>query len=524
VNIPALIEWSADRYADRIAFVYGDLERTFRQVDDRANSLANALLTLGLARGDRVGVLVSNRPEYPETEFAISKAGGVRVPMLESSSAEEVRHYIEFSGTRIVVASEPGLTRLRSLRPRLGSELIVIAVGEVGPDELAYEQVIEGGSKRRPGLNLVEDDLHALRFSGGTTGKPKGILMDHRCMVNVINNHLLNLEITPDEVVCHFHPLSHAAGKLMWTWWQRGCRQVILPAFGFRPEVLLETIERERVTTMFMIPTALTRVLDSGALDRYDISSLRRIIYGGAPIAPHRIEQALNAFGPVLTQIYGLTESPNALTLLLPEDHRFSGDPPERLKSAGRPIYNVEVRVVDGERRNCAVGEVGEVISRGPHTMRGYWRDEARTRERMIDGWVYHGDMGRFDADGYLYIVDRKDDLVITGGFNVWPTEVEAVLGAHPAVSEAAVFGVQDDTWGEALNAAVVLKRPGGTGEEDLRGYVRERLASYKVPKRIFITEDPLPKSGVGKILRRRVRERLVPDAEATRADSSTQA
>jgi fatty-acyl-CoA synthase/long-chain acyl-CoA synthetase len=337
--------------------------------------------------------------------------------------------------------------------------------------------------------------------------------MDHRCMVNVINNHLLNLEITSDEVVCHFHPLSHAAGKLMWTWWQRGCRQVILPAFGFRPEILLETIERERVTTMFMIPTALTRVLDSGALDRYDISSLRRIIYGGAPIAPHRIEQALGAFGPVLTQIYGLTESPNALTLLLPEDHRFSGEPPERLKSAGRPIYNVELRVVDRDGRSCAVGEVGEVISRGPHTMRGYWRDEARTRERMIDGWVYHGDMGRFDADGYLYIVDRKDDLVITGGFNVWPTEVEAVLGANPAVAEVAVFGVPDDTWGEALNAAVVLKRPGEAGEEDLRGYVRERLAGYKVPKRIFVTEDPLPKSGVGKILRRRVRERLVPDA-----------
>jgi fatty-acyl-CoA synthase/long-chain acyl-CoA synthetase len=513
VNIPALIEWSADRYADRVAFVYGGVERTFRQVDDRANRLANALLALGLARGDRVGVLVSNRTEYPETEFAISKAGGVRVPMLESSSAEEIRHYIEFSGTRIVVASEPGLTRLRSVRPGLGSELIVIAVGEVGSDELAYEQVLDGASERRPGLDLVEGDLHALRFSGGTTGKPKGILMDHRCMVNVINNHLLNLEITSDEVVCHFHPLSHAAGKLMWTWWQRGCRQVILPAFGFRPEILLETIERERVTTMFMIPTALTRVLDSGALDRYDISSLRRIIYGGAPIAPHRIEQALGAFGPVLTQIYGLTESPNALTLLLPEDHRFSGEPPERLKSAGRPIYNVELRVVDRDGRSCAVGEVGEVISRGPHTMRGYWRDEARTRERMIDGWVYHGDMGRFDADGYLYIVDRKDDLVITGGFNVWPTEVEAVLGANPAVAEVAVFGVPDDTWGEALNAAVVLKRPGEAGEEDLRGYVRERLAGYKVPKRIFVTEDPLPKSGVGKILRRRVRERLVPDA-----------
>ena len=317
----------------------------------------------------------------------------------------------------------------------------VIAVEGASGDELDYADLIDGSPTTRPRVDLRDDDLYALRFTGGTSGLPKGVVMDHRCMTNVINNVLLNWEIGFDEVVCHFHPLSHAAGKIMYTWWMRGARQVILPAFKFEPRVLLETIERERVTSLFMIPTAINVLLDSGLVDQFDTSSLRRIIYGGAPMPARRITEALQAFGPVLTQIYGCSEAPNLLTSLSREDHVFDGAPPERLRSAGKRGYNVEVKVVDEHGADCASGVVGEIVSRGPHTMRAYWKDPELTARRMIDGWVYTGDLGRWDDEGYLYIVDRKDDVIITGGFNVWPAEVENALCAHPAVAEAAVFG-----------------------------------------------------------------------------------
>ena len=415
---------------------------------------------------------------------------------------------------RFVVASDRGLEMLRELAPELkaaGHDLTVIAIGgDAESGELDYEQLLAGASDARPRLDLTDDDHHALRFTGGTTGLPKGILYDNRGMVNVINNHLLNWEITTDEVVCHFHPLSHAAGMLMWTWWMRGCKQVILPAFNFDPEGLLAEIERHRVTTFFIIPSALNRVLDSEALTKHDTSSLKYVIYGAAPIAPKRIQEAIDAFGPVLLQIYGLSEAPNAITSLLPEDHVFEGEPPDRLRSAGRRQFNVEVRVVDADGRECAPGEDGEVISRGPHTMRHYWRDEERTREKVIDGWVYSGDVGHFDEEGYLYIVDRKDDVVISGGFNIWPTEIESVIASHPAVGEVGVFGVEDDRWGEALNAVVVPRPGASTTEEDLKDLVAESLARYKIPKRILIRDQPLPKSGVGKVLRRRLREEVL--------------
>jgi acyl-CoA synthetase (AMP-forming)/AMP-acid ligase II len=490
MNIAYMLRWSARRYADRVAFVTPNVTRTFAEVDRRTDRLASALVSLGVSKGDRVCVLVGNQIEYPEAEFAVTKAGAVRVPILVTSSAEDVRRIVEFSDAKVVIASQGGLGALRKACGMITRELIVIAVGPHEGSELEYEALINDASATPPCVDLVEEDGYALRFTGGTTGMPKGILMDHRCMVNV-------------------HPLSHAAGKIMYTWWMRGARQVILPAFSFRAEELLATIQRERVTTMFMIPTALNVVLDSGLLNTYDTSSLRMIIYGGAPIPPRRIQDGLKAFGPVLIQIYGCSEAPNVLTTLLPEDHVFDPafEPPARLRSAGRVGYGVEVRVVDAEGVDLPTGQVGEVVSRGPHTMARYWKDEALTAERVRNGWVYTRDMGYFDEDGFLYIVDRKDDVVITGGFNVWPTEVESAICEHDGVAEAAVFGVPSDKWGEAIVAVVVPKSGIVLSPEAVETFLRDRLTAHKRPKRIIVRAQPIPKSPVHKPLRRILRD-----------------
>jgi len=509
MNIATMLAWSTQCHSDRVAFKTPAVERSFAEIDRRANALANALLELGVRKGDRVGVLIGNQIEYPEAEFAIVKAGAVRVPMLINSSVEEVRRFIEFSDAEIVIASTDGLTALRAARNLVGREIVTIVVGDAEGSELHFDELIAGAATTAPPIDLDEDDDYALRFTGGTTGMPKGILMDHRCMVNVVNNMLLNWNVPFDEVVCHFHPLSHAAGKIMYTWWMRGARQVILPAFNFDAEELLATIERERVTTLFMIPTALNVVLDSGLLERYDTSSLRMIIYGGAPIPPQRILEGLKAFGPVFVQIYGCSEAPNVLTTLLQQDHVFdpTKEPPPRLRSAGRVGCGVEVRIVNSDGVDQPTGEVGEIVSRGPHTMARYWKDETLTAERVRNGWVYTRDMGYFDEDGYLYVVDRKDDVIITGGFNVWPTEIEAVICEHGGVAEAGVFGTPSDTWGEAVFAVVVPKPGVKISAEEIGLFIRSRLSGHKRPKRIIVRSTPIPKSPVHKPLRRKLRE-----------------
>jgi acyl-CoA synthetase (AMP-forming)/AMP-acid ligase II len=515
MNVAAMIEWSARRNAERVAFADESGERTYATVNGRANAIGNALIALGVAKGDRVGVLVGNQVEYPEAEFGIVKAGAVRVPMLITSSSQEIVSFLELSDAAVVIASEQGLPQLREAVAAVGRPVTVIAIGDAEPGEVSYEAMILAASSELPAVDLDEDDPYAVRFTGGTTGMPKGILMDHRCMTHVIDNMLLNWQIPEGEVVCHFHPLSHAAGKVMYTWWMRGARQVIMPAFNFQADELLATIERERVNSLFMIPTALNVLLDSPRLAEFDTSSLRMVIYGGAPIPVRRIEEGLEAFGPVFFQIYGCSESPNVLTTLLPEDHVFApgSKPPRRIGSAGRVGFGVEVRVVDADGNQCAPGEVGEIISRGPHNMARYWKNDALTAERVKDGWVYTRDMGSFDEDGYLYVVDRKDDVIITGGFNVWPAEIEDVLCAFDGVAEAGVFGAPDDKWGEAVTAVVVPKQGAELDPSALGEMARESLTPYKRPKRIILRHEPIPKSPVHKPLRRKLRDEYAPVA-----------
>jgi long-chain acyl-CoA synthetase len=507
MNVAHLLEWSARRHRDRPALVCGGQALSFGEVHDRAARLASALQQLGIAKGDRVAILIGNRPEYLEAEFAVAIAGAVRVPMLVTLTPSEMVAYLRHADVAAVIVSSDAAATLRTALPQVERAVAVIVIGAGDQGEHPYEDLIEGSTATH-GPDLDDADLYAIRFTGGTTGTPKAVTMRHRSMVNVINNMLLNWPITGEDVVLSVHPLSHASGMLSYPYWVAGAKNVIRPAFGFEPEPFLRDVEHHRVTAVFLIPTVLNVLLDSPALDSCDHSSLRNIIYGGAPIPLERLRQALDRFGQVFIQVYGTSEAPMLLTTLMPEDHAIGGDEiPQRLRSAGREALNVEVRIVRSDGSGADIGEVGEVISRGAHTMDGYWRNEQLTNERLRDGWVHTGDMGRVDEHGYLYIVDRKEDMIISGGFNVWPAEIEDVVYQHPRVREAAVFGIEHDRWGEAV-ASVVVARPGERLEEaELLAFLRERLAPYKVPKGVVFRTAPLPTSGVGKLLRRKVRE-----------------
>jgi acyl-CoA synthetase (AMP-forming)/AMP-acid ligase II len=511
VNFKSAIEWSNQRHHDKPGVVTPSVSRTFGEIDGRANSLAHALRELGVGKGERVGICVGNQIEFVEAEWAVVKLGAVRVPILVSSSLKEIEYYVEFADLRTIVVSEDALPSVRAAlagEALAGREITVIAIGATEAGERDYESLIAAGSRSHLDVPLGPDDLYAIRFTGGTTGLPKGVAMSHRTVMGMVNNMLLSLDARSDDVFCHFHPLSHAAGMMLSTWWMRGSTQVILPAFDFKADTLLDVIQRERVTAIFTIPTALNVLLDCERLAEYDTSSLRRIYYGGAPISPRRITEAIEAFGPLLTQVYGHSESPMVLSVLDPEDHVFSGDPPERLASAGRPIYNVDVRLVDKDGEDCAVGELGEIISRGDNRFVGYWKDDELTARKTIEGgWVRSGDIGRWDEDGYLYLVDREDDMIITGGFNVWPAEVEKVICAHPDVAEGVVVGLPDEHWGEAVTAVVVAKPAHRVDAAELIQFAKQQLPPYKVPKKVYVHDTPLPKSAVGKLLRRTVRD-----------------
>jgi acyl-CoA synthetase (AMP-forming)/AMP-acid ligase II len=523
MNVAQMLDWAADRYGDRVAFDQGGHELSYAELDERASRFANALAGLGVQKGDRVAIVVGNLTEYVEVEFGVTKLGAVRTPILIRSSAEDIGYMLGISDAVAVIVSTEALTLVREAVKQVAQPVEVIVIGEKPQaGEHAYEDLLAAAASTRLAVDLTADDLYALRFTGGTTGRPKGVLMSQRMMSVVISNMLINWPIEHDDVVVHFHPLSHAAGMIMYPWHMRGARQVIMPAFNFKPEALLRTIERERATAMFMIPTVLNVVLDADLVGEFDVSSLRTIVYGGAPPPLKRIRQALASLGPVLVQLYGTSEAPNILTTLQREEHLFEGEePPRRLASAGRVGFGVEVRVVDEDGIPCQPGEVGEIVSRGDHTMVGYWKDPELTAERVVDGWVYTRDMGTFDEDGYLYIVDRKDDMIISGGFNIWPAEVEDVLYGHEAILEAAAFGVQDDKWGEVVVAAVCCRDEHAVSEDELQAYVRDHAARHKVPKRVWLRSSGIPKSPAGKPLRREVRDEFLRAyADATEARS----
>jgi long-chain acyl-CoA synthetase len=478
--------------ADRPAVRCGALELTYAQMWERCRRLACALHDLGLEDGDRVAVVSPNCHRYLEIYQAVPGSGMVLVPLNQRHTDGELRYALEDAGAKALFAGRPAADLPPCVRH-------VVDLGE------GYERLLAAAEPADDlGDGVVEDDLAGLFYTGGTTGASKGVMLRHRSLV--ANAFHLQAQLPFDAETCFLvvAPMFHLAGTLavLATVWHGG-RHVVMEAF--EPGATLDLIERERVTVTQVVPTMLAAMCDEQLERPRDVSSLRMLTFGGAPSATETLRRARRAFpGAGLMTMYGATETAPLVTIL-PGLHRLLDTP--RVGSCGRAAIGVEVEVIGDDGAIAPRGEVGEVTVRGPNVMAGYWNKPEQTDAVLRDGWYATGDMGRMDEEGYLFLVDRAKDMIVTGGENVYSTEVEEVLFRHPAVREAAVFGVPDARWGEAVHA-VVVPRDGShpPAEDELIAWCRESIAGYKVPKRVEVRAEPLPKSGAGKVLKRELR------------------
>lgn len=513
MNIGSTLTQAAAAHPDHPAIIHGDKTLSYRAFNERANRLASQLRMRGIRQGDRVGILQRNGPELLETLFATFKAGAVAVPINARSHPKEFAYILEDSGCRAIVFSDDfaaGLETVRHILPDLG---ILIAIGEAPAWSTSYEDLVAGGDPADADIDCAPHALAWLFYTSGTTGKPKGAMNCHANLQFMSDHYPREVyQLGPEDVVLHPGPLTHGSGLWSIPITAGGGTHLIPTNTSFDPDEIFRLIEAHRVTKIaFIAPTMITMLLNAPSIARYDLSSLRFLGYGGAPMYVEDLKRAVRQWGPILCQVYGQGETPMTISLLLPKDHELSGGPAaeRRLASAGRVRQDIELAILDNADQAVPDGEIGEIALRGDVVMRGYWKKPEATAEAFANGWYHTGDLGMRDADGYIYLLDRKKELIITGGANVYPRELEEVLLLHPGVLEVAVIGIPDRLWGESI-MAVVRPRPGASpSETELLALCREHLAGYKKPRFIRFQDD-LPKSGYGKILKRELKQAIL--------------
>ncbi|NGP08091.1 long-chain fatty acid--CoA ligase [Rhodococcus sp. 14C212] len=485
MQIGDLIRRAGKQFGGAPALIDGDRVVGFAEFDELTDRLGHALLTSGLTAGDRVAVLMPNGIDGVVVYYALAKAGLVRVPLNVRETASEHAYKIDDSQARALIHTG---------HPPAQVEVMITA------DELPG--LIAGAPAGPCDVRRNQDAPFRLAYTGGTTGKPKAVVLTTRSELAEVANFLVDLlpNLRPDSVMLHAAPITHGSGAFFLPHLVKGAPNVIVSKFS--PRAFLEAAQKYRATSTFMVPTMIAMLLEDPATATADLV-LERLCYGGAPIATSVLRRGIDLLGPVFAQLYGQAEAPLAITCLQPWEHT-----PERLTSAGKPYTFVEVQIRDAAGTVLGPGEVGEVLTRGPHTMSRYWRRPEATAETIEpDGWLHTGDIGRWDDDGYLHLLDRRHDVIISGGFNVYPREVEDALLTHPAVIEAAVVGLPDDKWGERVAAAVVTRSD--TQPDEILEFCADRLAGFKRPRAIEIWPE-IPTSPVGKSLRREVRDRMV--------------
>lgn len=498
-------------YATRTAIVCGEHRMTYRDFGRRARQVAGALRQLGVGKGDRVAALMLNCHRYLELYAGCFELGAIIVPLNVRLAPPEIVYTLNDAGALALFVDDTLRPLAQAARPSLTtvrSYVHASATGSPAPvDMLDYDELVASAAELDAAPVVDESDLAGLFYTSGTTGNPKGVMLTNR---NICANALqicAQFHPAPRDVVMHSVPMFHlSGGPTAWMYFWMGATHVVQRMF--EPAKTFDLVARERVTRVTWVPTMLTMLLAHPAVHSADFSSLEMIAYGASPIAPERLKEALRVFGCQFIQAYGMTEASPILTLLEPEEHEPEGDERaiRRLLSCGRVVPGVDVRVVDDRSEDVATGEVGEIIARGANIMLGYWAKPKESAAALRDGWYYSGDMGYLDEDGYLYVVDRKKDMIISGGENIYSTEVEAALYTHPAVLEAAAIGVPDDQWGEAVKAIVALRPGMSATAEELIGHCRTQIGGYKVPRSVDFL-DTLPKSGSNKILKRELRE-----------------
>jgi acyl-CoA synthetase (AMP-forming)/AMP-acid ligase II len=502
-------------WADREALVEGDERFTYKQFGQRVAALCNALIRLGLSKGARIAILAPNGLRYMECYYATALAGFVLVPINHRLSPEEIASIFADAEVDVLIGHSDFVDRIEKAMeqtPSLNKIIWLPAKTQSSfPKAKHYERILsENAGLPLPDVDLQADDLAQLYYTSGTTGKPKGVMLSH---CNVAFHALVaayELGLSEEDVWLHVAPMFHLADAwaLFSVTWAGG-RHVFEPYF--ESEEVLAVMEEEEITITAMVPTMANNLLHHKDISRRSFKNLRLLMTAGAPIAPELVRKIVDVFGCDYRQFYGMTETSPFLTIATPKAH-LRDLPKDQLLSikskTGRSFLGVELKVVrdDGSEVEANNEEIGEIIARGPSVTKGYWRKPAATGEAIRDGWLHTGDLAVIDKEGYVNIVDRKKDMIITGGENVYSTEVEHALHEHPSVLECAVFGKPDPDWGETVIATVVLKPDHTADEKTLINFVKSKIAGYKAPKVIYFLPE-LPKTGSGKIFKRGLKE-----------------
>ena len=497
---------------DRTAVVFDGKEFTYSQLQERVNRLANALGEMGVTQGARVAVMEVNCVQLIETYFACASLDAIYVPFNFRARADELASLLSSADPSVFIVGGRYVELVESIRGRVSLPANLISVGTRADSWLTYEDQIESAPPEQTHFpEAGDEDTSVLMFTAGTTGTPKGVMLTHQSFSSYLLANVTPPEPEVEEKNLLCVPMYHIAGLQAVLAAVYGGRTLIVMR-QFEPLEWMELVQTHRANRAMLVPTMLKQVMDHPRFQAHDLSSLEVMTYGAASMPLEVIVRAIRAFPRArFINAFGQTETASTITMLPPEDHVLEGSASEievklrRLTSIGKPLEDVEVRIVDEGGREVSAGAVGEIVARGSRIMKGYWKEDSATRDTIRGGWLYTGDLGYRDADGYIYLSGRAKDFIKRGGEMVSPEEVERVLMSHPGVEEAAVIGVPDLDWGERVRAVVVL-RNAQVKESDLIEYCRQRLAGFKRPESVVLIDGP-PRNPLGKVLKRVLRE-----------------
>ena len=502
MNVGYFLVKSTCKHPQKIALKFDEGSLTYEHFNQRVNQLAHALMSLGLQKGDKIATLFFNCQEMCESYFAVAKSGGVLVPLNARLIKRELTRLINHCDAKSLIFHTEFSQVVNSMRPDLPNmQHYIEAQGKTDETNLLFETLLEGQQKNEPDVEVSEEDDFAIIYTAGTTGNPKGCLMSHRNYIWAVLNGIMDMGFRNEDGCLTVLPLFHAGGLVIFL--QRvtlGDTHCIMKTAN--PKDILKTIEREQITNLSFVPTIFNSLLQFPDLEKYDRRSVKAFT-SAAAIFPIELKNQIRKVFPnaVAGEIYGMSEEGALGTRLLPEDVF------RKIACVGRAFSNHEVRVVNEKREDLRPGEMGEIIFRGPVVMKGYYKDPKATAEVIRDGWLYSGDFAKVDEEGYIYIVDRKKDIIVSGGINIYSREIEEVLYTHPKIAEAAVIGVKDPKWGETVKAVVVARKGNEISPEDVIEFCTGRLASYKKPTSVDFV-DELPKTASGKIQKGVLREK----------------
>jgi fatty-acyl-CoA synthase/long-chain acyl-CoA synthetase len=504
IGIGHFIDFSIKRIPQKCALIDEESSLTFADIDRRADRLAAAFRRAGAAPGERAAIILPNVSAHVIAEIAAVRCGLVKVPLNIRFHLNEVLYALNDCEPTVLVCNQQYAEAIAAKRNEIPSLHALFSVGRRLPGTELLDEIFATEAPASERARYRPDDPLLIRYTGGTTGRPKGIVHSELSYLNCALDCLREIDIRSDEVALHLGHLSHGLNFMWPAFFAAGATQILRERF--EPRRVLADFATHKVSFVYMVPTMVQRLLreDDGTTD---VSSLRTFLYGSAAMPVPVLRQAIKRFGPIFLQVYTLSESPVITTIMRPNEHieKMTSVGP-RLASCGRSVVTMEMQLRGDGGKLVADGEVGEIAVRSINNMAEYWRLPGETAETLVDGWVMTGDMARRDEDGFYYVVDRKKDMIITGAFNVYPKEVEDVLYLHPAVAQCAVIGVPDDEWGEAVKAYIVLKPEAHATTDELIGLCRDNLASYKKPRQVEFV-DSLPLTPVGKIMRRALKE-----------------